>query len=159
MIVDRSRDIVLGSARASRAVCGALAANADCRKDSQRIPSARVAKCARRGAGRCTRGRVRSPELLHWIAFGAFLLGSLRSFAAEVIPPKPAGYFNDYAGVVSKEAALRLNEQLAQFERETSNQFVVAIFPIFPSNSSIQDFAQRTFQAWKVWQAGKNNGV
>jgi len=79
--------------------------------------------------------------------------------AAEVIPPKPAGYFNDYAGVVSKEAARRFNEQLAQFERDTSNQVVVAIFPTFSSNSSIQDFAQRTFQAWKVWQAGKNNGV
>jgi hypothetical protein len=36
---------------------------------------------------------------------------------AEVIPPKPDRYFNDYAGVVSKEAALRFNEQLAQFER------------------------------------------
>jgi len=50
------------------------------------------------------------------VLFGANLL-----HAAETIPPKPAGYFNDYGGVVSKEAALRFNEQLAQFERETSN--------------------------------------
>jgi len=84
---------------------------------------------------------------------------AVASHGAEVIPPKPPGYFNDYAGVVSKAAALRFNEQLAQFERETSDQVVVAIFPTFSSNSSIQDFAQRTFQAWKVWQAGKNNGV
>ncbi len=49
---------------------------------------------------------------------------AIDSRGAEVIPPKPAVYFNDYAGVVSKDAAHRFNEQLAQFERETSNQVV-----------------------------------
>src|SRR5205814_7215885 len=38
-------------------------------------------------------------------------LVSLSSQAAEIIPPKPAGYFNDYAGVVSKEAALHLDRK------------------------------------------------
>jgi len=79
--------------------------------------------------------------------------------AAETIPPKPAGYFNDYAGVVSKEVASRFNEQLAQFERDTSNQVVVAVFPNFPSQSSVQDFTQRTFQAWDVGQKDKRNGA
>src|SRR5207249_5454494 len=86
-------------------------------------------------------------------------LVSLSSQAAEVIPPKPAGYFNDYAGVVSKEAALRFNEQLAKFERETSNQLVVAIWETMPSQSSIEDFTERTFQAWAVGQKGRNNGA
>ena len=90
----------------------------------------------------------------------ALLLAALVSLnAAEVIPPKPAGYFNDYANVVSREDALRFNEQLAQFERDTSNQFLVVIFPSFPSESSVEDFAQRTFQEWKVWQDKRNNGV
>jgi uncharacterized protein len=80
-------------------------------------------------------------------------------FAAEVIPPKPDRYFNDYAHVVSSETAHNLNEQLAQFERDTSNQFVVAIWKTMPSASSIEDFTQRTFQSWKGWQEGKNNGV
>src|SRR5207342_2697962 len=53
-------------------------------------------------------------------------LASANLHAAEIIPPKPARYFNDYAGVVPKDAALRFNEQLAQFERETSNQVLVA---------------------------------
>ena len=59
----------------------------------------------------------------------ALLTAALTGRAAEVIPPKPDRYFNDYAGVVSKEAASRFNEQLAQFERETSDQVVVAVFP------------------------------
>jgi len=76
-----------------------------------------------------------------------------------VIPPKPAGYFNDYAGAVSKEAALRFNEQLAQFERETSNQVVVAVFPKMQSDSDIADYTQRVAQAWGVGQKDRRNGA
>jgi uncharacterized protein len=78
--------------------------------------------------------------------------------AAETIPPKPAGYFNDYAGVVSKEAASRFNEQLAQFERDTSNQVVVAVFPKMQSDSSIEDYGQRIAQAWGVGQRDRSQG-
>ncbi len=79
--------------------------------------------------------------------------------AAEVIPPKPDRYFNDYAGVVSKEAASRFNEQLAQFEREISDQVVVAVFPKMQSDSSIEDYAQRVAQAWGVGTKAQRNGV
>ena len=89
----------------------------------------------------------------------AFAVSNLH--AAEVIPPKPAAYFNDYASVVSKEQALRFNEQLAQFERETSNQVVVAIFRKMESDSSIEDYGQRVAQAWGVGQkrVSQGNGV
>src|SRR5216110_3021670 len=86
-------------------------------------------------------------------------LVSLSSQAAEIIPPKPAGYFNDYAGVVSKAAALRFNEELAQFERETSNQVAVAVFPKMQSDSSVDDYTQRVAQSWGVGQKDKRNGV
>ena len=93
----------------------------------------------------------------------ACVVGSFacNSQAAEVIPPKPARYFNDYAGVVSTEAALRFNEQLAQFERETSNQVVVAVFRKMQSDSSIEDYGQRVAQAWGVGQkqVSQGNGV
>jgi uncharacterized protein len=79
--------------------------------------------------------------------------------AAEVIPPKPDRYFNDYAGVVSKEAAHRFNEQLAQFERETSDQVVVAVFSKMQSDSDIADYTQRVAQAWGVGQKERRNGV
>ena len=88
-----------------------------------------------------------------------FVLAAVSSYAAEVIPPKPAAYFNDYAGVVSKDAALRFNEQLAQFERETSNQVVVAVFPKMQSDSEIADYTQRVAQAWRVGQKEQRNGV
>jgi uncharacterized protein len=84
---------------------------------------------------------------------------AVHSYAAEVIPPRPAGYFNDYAGVVSSSAALRFNEQLAQFERETSNQVVVAIFPKMQSDDDVAAYTQRVAQAWGVGQKDKRNGV
>ena len=88
-----------------------------------------------------------------------FVLLATKSQAAEVIPPKPDRYFNDYAGVVSKSAALRFNEELAQFERETSDQVVVAIFPKMQSDSDIADYTQRVAQAWGVGQKEHRNGV
>jgi uncharacterized protein len=110
--------------------------------------------------GRGTPGRVRSGERTTKLAlvFALFLTCS-HVFAAEVIPPKPDRYFNDYASVVPSGAAMRFNEELAQFERETSTQFIVATWKTMPSQSSIEDFTQRTFQAWKVGQQSRNNGV
>jgi uncharacterized protein len=92
------------------------------------------------------------------VAFGVVASANLLG-AAETIPPKPAGYFNDYAGVVSKEAALRLNEKLAQFERETSNQVLVAVFRKMETDSSIEDFTQRIAQAWGVGKKDRKNGT
>ena len=89
----------------------------------------------------------------------ALFASAIVAHAAETIPPKPDRYFNDYAGVVSPGAAQRFNEQLAQFERETSNQIVVAVWRTMPSQSSIEDFTQRTFQVWQVGQKGRNSGA
>jgi uncharacterized protein len=98
---------------------------------------------------------VRYPAITLAIA----ILLVINVHAAEVIPPKPAGYFNDYAGVVSKEAGSRFNEQLAQFERETSDQVVVAVFSKMQSDSDIADYTQRVAQAWGVGQKERRNGV
>ncbi|HEY2614466.1 MAG TPA: TPM domain-containing protein, partial [Chthoniobacterales bacterium] len=87
----------------------------------------------------------------------AFLFANLS--AAETIPPKPAGYFNDYASVVSTDAARRFNEQLAQFERETSNQVLVAVFQKMDTDSSIEDYTQRIAQAWGVGKKDRKNGA
>src|SRR5438132_9411078 len=97
-------------------------------------------------------------QIALFVATIAALVASTAS-AVEAIPPKPDRYFNDYAGVVSKEAALRFNEQLAQFERETSNQVVVAVFPKMQSDSSVDDYTQRVAQSWGVGQKDRRNGA
>jgi uncharacterized protein len=99
------------------------------------------------------------PRMLRSVVVGLYVVLFSHSLDAEVIPPKPDGYFNDYAGVVSKEAASRFNEQLAQFERETSNQVVAAVFRKMQSDSDIADYTQRVAQAWGVGQKERRNGV
>ena len=93
------------------------------------------------------------------LVLAALFLTANGLFAAEVIPPKPDRYFNDYAHVVSTDTAQRLNNQLVEFERETSDQIVVAVFPKMQSDSSIEDYAQRVAQSWAIGQKDKRNGV
>jgi len=100
----------------------------------------------------------RSETAIHLAVAFAFVVATYAR-AAEVIPPKPDRYFNDYANVVSRDAAQRFNEQLAQFERETSDQVLVAVFPKMQSDSDIADYTQRVAQAWGVGQKDRRNGV
>lgn len=78
---------------------------------------------------------------------------------AETLPPKPGNYFNDYAHVTKAATAQQLDGKLRQFERDSSNQIVVAIFPKMDTNSSIADYSQRIFESWKVGQTKLNNGA
>ena len=75
------------------------------------------------------------------------------------MPPKPANYFNDYAGVVSATTAQQLNKTLEEFEKSTSSQILVAVFPKMPSDSSVEDYTRRVAEAWRVGQKERNNGA
>lgn len=88
------------------------------------------------------------------LAFGPWHAG-----CAEVIPPAPPRYFNDFANVVPGQTAGELNQRLENFERETSIQVVVAVYPKMQSSSSIEDYTVRVAEAWKVGQKQKNNGA
>jgi uncharacterized protein len=90
-------------------------------------------------------------------AFAALLCFPGR--AAEVMPAKPDHYFNDYAGVVSAGAAAQFNKTLEDFERETSSQILVVVYPKMQSDSSIEDYTVRVAQSWGVGQKSKNNGA
>ena len=98
-------------------------------------------------------------SLLRPLVCSAALLAGAWLQAAERIPPAPAQYFNDYAGIVSRSAADALNGQLKEYERSSSNQLLVAIYPKMETNSSVEDYTVRVAQAWKAGQAGRNNGA
>lgn len=97
-----------------------------------------------------------------WMRTGAFFFWFAMpgwAGAAEVIPAAPSRYFNDYAKVVSPATAERLNQMLEDFEKAASSQIVVATFPKMQSDSALEDYTVRVFQAWKVGQKGKDNGA
>ena len=77
----------------------------------------------------------------------------------ELLANPPKRYFNDYAQMVTPATAAYLESQLQNFERETSNQILVAIFPTWPDDLVFDDYAQSLYRAAKIGQAGKDNGV
>lgn len=93
-----------------------------------------------------------------------FAISALALFIAcaakgEELPPAPKNYFNDYAGVISESTRHDLNERLAKFDKDTTNQVVVAIFPKMDSTLTLDDYTLRVANAWGVGQRDNNNGV
>ena len=117
--------------------------------------------CRRSIAARGTAYFSRHSSLVirHFLGGALVLLFAQIVFAAEVLPPAPDRYFNDYAHVVSPQVGDGLNAQLEAFEKSTSNQIVVAIFPKMQTGSSIEDYSQRIFESWKPGQKKLDNGA
>lgn len=79
--------------------------------------------------------------------------------ATITVPPKPATYVTDKAGVLDATRVHALNEKLAQFERDTSNQILVYVDRSLPTDSTIEQFANDAMHQWGVGQKGKDNGA
>jgi uncharacterized protein len=100
------------------------------------------------------RGRLWTALLL-----GVLGAGWLRAQSSTDLPPRPAGYFTDQAGLVDAGTAQSINEELAQFERDTSNQILVGIYPKLPEDAEIAQYTIDTGNAWQAGQKGKDNGA
>jgi len=95
-----------------------------------------------------------------WLALllGAFFAATgLR--ADQALPPKPDGYFVDTTGQISGPDWKQINEKLAQFERDSSNQIVVAMYPSLPDGAEIAQYCTQIYNAWGVGQAGPSQGA
>jgi uncharacterized protein len=92
-----------------------------------------------------------------FIAVTFLFLNTFVAYALEI--PAPTTYrVNDFAGVLSSEAKERLESKLSTFEKETTTQIVVAIFPSL-EDESLEDFTVRLAEAWKIGQKNNNNGA
>jgi uncharacterized protein len=98
-------------------------------------------------------------DLLHGIFFLLLMLvGTAPIRAAEVIPPAPEEYLTDQSGKLSSETIQDINAELDQFEKATSNQIVVAIYPHMQSDDDIAAYAVRVFRAWKIGEVRVHRG-
>lgn len=100
-------------------------------------------------------------RVFRFFALAGFALATLAlcARAAVTTPPAPTAHFNDYANYVPAERARALDARLAQFERDSSNQLVVAIFPRLPAGAALEDYTVRTAQAWGVGRKDRDNGA
>jgi uncharacterized protein len=91
-----------------------------------------------------------------------FYILCLLMTTAHVAPaldiPYLTGRVNDYAQILTPEANNSLSEKLRIHEEGTTNQVVVLTLQSL-DGESIDDFAYRVFNDWKLGQTGKDNGV
>jgi len=74
------------------------------------------------------------------------------------IPEKPQAYVNDYAHLLSENTRGQIENTLTDFEKATSTQLVVAIFPSL-DGESLEDFSIRLAEKWKIGSKKNNNGI
>ncbi|OIO36115.1 MAG: hypothetical protein AUJ72_06105 [Candidatus Omnitrophica bacterium CG1_02_46_14] len=74
------------------------------------------------------------------------------------IPEKPQSYVNDYAKLLSNGARGQIENTLADFEKATSTQVVVAIFPS-REGESLEDFSIHLAEKWKIGSKKNSNGI
>ena len=95
---------------------------------------------------------------LAWLIWLAGMVTTAHAAAPLPASPTPA-YVLDAAKWLGPGAFQALDAKLKAYERETSSQIVVAIFPNIPEGWEMVDFSQRLFEAWKPGQKGKDNGA
>lgn len=92
-------------------------------------------------------------------AIAIFLIAwaiALPAAAAELLPL--TGRVVDAADMIDPQTEAALTQRLADFEAKSSDQIVVATLPSL-DGETIEQFANRQFRAWKLGQAGEDNGV
>jgi uncharacterized protein len=87
------------------------------------------------------------------------MLHILLFLMAVALPPKPARYVTDNAGVLGDARVSALNEKLAQFERDTSNQVLIYVDRDLPPDTTIEEMGAEAIRKWGVGQKGKDNGA
>lgn len=77
---------------------------------------------------------------------------------ALAVPPAPPGRVADYAGLLAPAAAARIDARLAEHERRTGSQMVVAIFRSLEGDD-LEDYSIRLAQQWRIGRKGLDDGV
>jgi uncharacterized protein len=93
-------------------------------------------------------------RLLPWCLLLANALG-----ASPKVPPKPVRFVTDYANALPAPRREALNETLAAFERETSNQVIVYVDRSLPADTTLEETSSAALREWGVGQKGRSNGV
>ena len=86
-----------------------------------------------------------------------FFLLCVPVFALEV-PERPDARVTDKTGTLARGEIAALEQKLAAFERETTNQIAVLLIPSLAAEN-LEDYSIRLAEKWKIGQKGKNNGV
>lgn len=91
--------------------------------------------------------------------FLILLLAPLLAWAqAFTPPPAPTRWATDTAGFLSPQTVRALDARLAAYERDTGRQVIVWVGKT-TGDTTIEDWAVRTFEAWGIGRKGRDDGV
>ena len=82
----------------------------------------------------------------------------LTSVASALDVPPLKGHINDYAAMLSPQAAQSLEVALSDFERSDSTQVVLLTIPTL-AGENIEEFSIKVAEAWKIGRNGVDNGA
>lgn len=93
---------------------------------------------------------------LFW-AFLAFVF--LPSFVfAYSSPGKPSGFVNDFAGVLTNDQRLQIENQLTEFQKNLGAEISVVTIKSL-GGDTVENYASELFKEWGIGQKGKDNGI
>jgi len=73
-------------------------------------------------------------------------------------PGSPAGFVNDFAGVLGAEQKQQLEQKLSGFEKGTANEISIAIIKSLDGDT-VENFAVELFKDWGIGKKNKDNGA
>ena len=88
----------------------------------------------------------------------AVALAIVTALAAAATPPAPTRWVEDNASFLSPAARSTLDARLEGYERATGHQVIVWIGKTL-DGAPLDDWAVRTFEAWKVGRKGHDDGI
>jgi uncharacterized protein len=100
--------------------------------------------------------RLRRP--LVFLVLAGALAVSMASAQAK-IPPSPSRWATDEAGYLSRQTVESLDARLENYEQQTGHQLLVWIGRTLGENAVLEDWAVKTFEAWKVGRKGLDDGL
>lgn len=96
------------------------------------------------------------------VALAVALFASVAIFVPSALayssPGTPDGYVNDFAKVLSSETKQSLENELVNFEQQTSSEITVTIVPSM-GGDYVEHYAVKLFEEWGVGKKDKDNGV
>lgn len=92
-------------------------------------------------------------------ALAIMLLAAGALHAQEVPANRDGRQVVDLAGLLGPAECEQLEQRLTAYGRQTSNEVAILIVKTVPGDLTLQDYALKVEEAWKIGKKGKDNGV
>lgn len=98
-------------------------------------------------------------RIVLWSVALSALVASGPVWAAKPLPPAPARWLTDSAGVLSPGVASAIDRRLEEFEKEQGTQILVVLERRLPPDEVLEDWTQRVAEAWGVGRSEQDDGA